>query len=32
LPTAPLALRGAGCVPLDLESAYSEARRRSRLD
>jgi hypothetical protein len=32
LPTVPLALRGAGCVPLDLESTYTEARQRSRLD
>jgi hypothetical protein len=32
LPTVPLALRGAGCVPLDLEAAYTEARQRSRLD
>jgi hypothetical protein len=31
LPLLPLALRGAGCVPLDLEATYSEARRRSRL-
>jgi hypothetical protein len=31
LPTLPLALRGFGCVPLDLESAYSEARKQSRL-
>jgi hypothetical protein len=32
LPTLPLALRGNGCVPLDLEGTYTEARRRSRLD
>jgi hypothetical protein len=32
LPTLPLPLRGADCVPLDLESAYTEVRRRSRLD
>jgi hypothetical protein len=32
LPTLPLALRGNGCIPLDLEAAYTEARRRSRLE
>lgn len=31
LPVLPLALREAGCVPVDLETAYMEARRRSRL-
>jgi len=31
LPVLPLALRGAGCVPVDLEATYTEARRRSRL-
>ncbi len=31
LPVLPLALRGFGCVPLDLETAYTEARQRSRL-
>ncbi|MCI0459383.1 MAG: DUF4058 family protein [Gemmataceae bacterium] len=31
LPVLPLALRGAGCLPLDLETAYTEARQRSRL-
>jgi hypothetical protein len=31
LPTLPLALRGNGCLPLDLEATYSEARRRIRL-
>jgi hypothetical protein len=31
LPMVPLALRGAGAVPLDLESTYSDARQRSRL-
>lgn len=31
LPTMPLALRGSVTVPLDLESTYQEARRRSRL-
>lgn len=32
LPTLPLALRGYGCIPLDLEASYMEARRRIRLD
>jgi hypothetical protein len=31
LPVLPLALRGAGPVPLDLEAAYSETRQRCRL-
>lgn len=31
LPTVPLHLRGGPTVPLELESAYSEARARSRL-
>jgi hypothetical protein len=31
LPTAPLPLRGGPMVPLELESAYMEARTRSRL-
>lgn len=31
LPVLPLWLRGAGCVPLDLEAAYMQARERSRL-
>ena len=31
LPVLPLALRGAGCVPLDLEATYTEARTSSRL-
>ena len=31
LPTLPLALLGSGCVPLDLEATYTEARQRSRL-
>ena len=31
LPVLPLALRGAACVPVDLESTYTEARVRSRL-
>lgn len=32
LPVLPLSLRGAGCVPVDLEASYMEARRRSRLE
>jgi hypothetical protein len=31
LPVMPLALRGSATVPVDLEAAYSAARRRSRL-
>ncbi len=31
LPTLPLPLRGAGCLALDLEASYAEARTRSRL-
>lgn len=31
LPTLPLALRGRGCVPLDLEALYTETCRRARL-
>jgi hypothetical protein len=31
LPVLPLALRGGGRVPVDLETTYSDARRRSRL-
>jgi hypothetical protein len=31
LPLLPLALRGAFSVPVDLEAAYTEARRRCRL-
>jgi hypothetical protein len=31
LPVLPLGLRNAGVVPVDLEAAYTEARRRSRL-
>jgi hypothetical protein len=31
LPTLPLALRGAVTVPVDLEAAYAQARKRSRL-
>lgn len=32
LPVMPLALRGYGCVPLDLEASYTEARQRLVLD
>jgi hypothetical protein len=32
LPTMPLALRGYGCIPLDLEASYTEARQRLVLD
>jgi hypothetical protein len=31
LPVLPLALRGVGCVRLDLEGSYAEARQRSLL-
>jgi len=31
LPTMPLHLRGAGCVPLELEATYTRARQMSRL-
>ena len=31
LPTVPLALRGAGVVPLELEETYTRARQMSRL-
>jgi hypothetical protein len=31
LPTLPLAVRGLGCVPIHLESTYSEARQRGRI-
>ncbi len=31
LPLLPLDLRNAGCVPIDLESTYSDAHGRSRL-
>ncbi len=31
LPVLPLSLRGASCVPVDLEATYTEARLRSRL-
>jgi hypothetical protein len=32
LPVMPLGLRGYGCVPLDLETCYTEARQRLVLD
>jgi hypothetical protein len=32
LVVVPLALSGAGCMPLDLEASYTAARRRSRLE
>jgi hypothetical protein len=31
LPTLPLALRGTGFVPVDLEATYTDARQRCRL-
>jgi hypothetical protein len=31
LPILPLALRGGPTLPIDLETTYAEARRRSRL-
>jgi hypothetical protein len=31
LPTLPLALRGVGCVPVDLEASYTAARELSRI-
>jgi hypothetical protein len=31
LPTLPLAVRGLGCLPIDLETTYMEARRRGRI-
>jgi hypothetical protein len=31
LPTLPLAVRGLGCLAVDLEATYMEARQRSRL-
>ena len=31
LPVLPLALRGSHAIPLDLNAAYDDARRRSRL-
>jgi hypothetical protein len=31
LPTLPLAVRGLGCVPIDLEKTYSESIHRGRI-
>jgi hypothetical protein len=31
LPTLPLAVRGLGCLPIDLEKTYSETRQRGRI-
>jgi hypothetical protein len=31
LPTLPLAVRGLGCLPIDLEGTYMEARQRGRI-
>jgi len=31
LPTLPLAVRGLGCLPIDLEATYLEARQRGRI-
>jgi hypothetical protein len=31
LPTLPLAIRGLGCLPIDLERTYMEARHRGRV-
>jgi hypothetical protein len=31
LPVLPLAIRGLGCLPIDLEGTYMEARNRSRI-
>jgi Protein of unknown function (DUF4058) len=31
LPTLPLAVRGLGCLPIDLEATYTEARQRGRV-
>ncbi len=31
LPTMPLAMRGLGLVPVELEATYTEACQRSRL-
>jgi hypothetical protein len=31
LPTMPLAVRGLGCLPIDLEGTYMEARKRGRI-
>jgi hypothetical protein len=32
LPTLPLAVRGLGCLPIDLEGTYLEAKKRGRID
>ncbi len=32
LPTLPLAVRGLGCLPIDLEATYMEAKQRGRID
>lgn len=31
LPTLPLAVRGLGCLPIELETTYEEARQRGRI-
>ena len=31
LPTLPLAVRGLGCLPIELERTYMEARKRGRI-
>jgi hypothetical protein len=31
LPTLPLAVRGLGCLPIDLERTYTETRKRGRV-
>ena len=31
LPTQALAVRGFGCLPIDLEASYQEARQRGRI-
>jgi hypothetical protein len=31
LPTLPLAVRGLGCLPIDLETTYMEAKQRGRI-
>jgi hypothetical protein len=32
LPMLPLAVRGLGCLPIDLDATYTEARKRGRID
>jgi hypothetical protein len=32
LPTLPLAVRGLGCLPIDLDGTYMEARKRGRIE